>query len=52
MCVIHSIIISNFNQYDNIRKRPERSVYLGKVVGERHKMVYDQGHADFLSQLY
>lgn len=43
MFIIHGIIISNFNQYNNIRKRPERSICLGKRVGERHKMIYDQG---------
>jgi hypothetical protein len=52
MCIIHSIIISNFKQYDNIRKRPERCVYLGKRVGECHKIFCDQGHANFLSELY
>jgi hypothetical protein len=52
MCIIHSIIISNFNQYDNIRKRSERSVYLDKRVDERHKIFYDQGDANFLSELY
>jgi hypothetical protein len=34
MCIIRRIIISNFNQHNNIRKRPERSIHLCKRVGE------------------